>query len=139
MKLEIERVLSRNCRGAASKEFAVEMELLRTFRLNIIILIEPRISGEAADKVCRGLGKRRWVRSEARGFSGAIWVLWEEGEVEIKLEAAHRSFLHMEVRSGLGRRWALTTVYASPQASVRQFRRPRCVEGGDSIALDWKF
>lgn len=31
-------------------------------------------------------------------------MLWEKGEVEIKLEVAHRSFLHMEVSSGQKRR-----------------------------------
>lgn len=78
--------------------------------------MEPRIRGEAADKVCSGLGREmKWLRMEARGFSGGIWVLWEEGDVEIKLEVAHRSFLHMEVKSDLGRRWALMAVYASPQ------------------------
>lgn len=76
MKKEIGRILCWNCRGAASKEFAVELkEILRNFRLKIIILMEPRISGEAADKICGGLGKKKWLRSEARGFSGGIWVL----------------------------------------------------------------
>lgn len=103
MKTEVDRVIIWNCRGIASKEFAVELkELLRAFRPKIVILIEPRISGDAVDKVCRGLGRRRWIRSEARGFSEGIWVMWEEGEVDIKLEVAHRSFLHMEIRSGLG-------------------------------------
>lgn len=96
-------------------------ELLRAFRPKIIILIEPMISGEAVDKVCKGLGRRRWIRSEARGFSRRIWVLWEEGEVEVKLEEAHRSFLHMVIRLGTKRRWALTAVYVRPQAVICQF------------------
>lgn len=122
MKAAVDRVVSWNCHGAASKGFEVEMkEILRSIRPKIIILIEPRISGEDAEKVCKGLGRRRWVRLEARGFSGGIWVMWEEGEVDIKLLEAHRSFLHMEVRSGLGQRWVLTAVYVSPQAQIRQF------------------
>lgn len=73
MKTKIDRVISWNCRGAASKEFAVELkEMLRNFRPKIVILMEPQISGEAVDKVCRGLGRKRWIRSEARGFSGGI-------------------------------------------------------------------
>lgn len=59
MKMEAERVISWNCRGAANKEFVVEFkELLRAFKPKIIILIEPRISSEAADRVCKGL--ERW-------------------------------------------------------------------------------
>lgn len=76
----------------ASKEFVVEMkELLRAFKPKIVILIEPRISGEAADKVCKCLGRKSWIRAEERGFCGGIWVLWEEGEFEIKLQAIWRS------------------------------------------------
>lgn len=97
-----EKVICWICRGA-SKEFAYEMrEIIREHKPKIIILIEPRISGEFADRVCRRLGKKTWIRVEAVGFSGGIWVMWEEDEICVKLEAAHRSFLHMEVRSANG-------------------------------------
>lgn len=43
------------------------------------ILIERRINSESADAVSRSLGKNRWVRSEASGFSGGVWVLWDVG------------------------------------------------------------
>lgn len=47
-------------------------ELIREFKPRMIILIEPRISGDLADRVCESLGKTKWIRSEARGFSGGI-------------------------------------------------------------------
>lgn len=76
MLVESERIVSWNCRGVSSKEFLVEMnELIRELRPKIVIIIEPRISGLAADNVCKRLGKKQWIRSEARGFSGGIWVL----------------------------------------------------------------
>lgn len=38
-----------------------------------------------ADQVCRKLGKKRWVRSEAGGFSGGVWIFWDEDEVRVKV------------------------------------------------------
>lgn len=52
MLLELERIVSWNCRGTANKEFLVEMkEIMWELRTKIIIIIEPRISGTAADRI----------------------------------------------------------------------------------------
>lgn len=67
------------------------------------------------------MGKKRWARSEAAGFSGGVWVLWDEEEIGLKLMVARRSFLHMEVRSGDGQSWMLMAVYANPHPNVRRF------------------
>lgn len=67
-------VLCWNYRGARSNEFHIEIkDLIRVHRPLIIILLEPRINGEVADSVCKRMGKRKWVRSEADGVLG--WSL----------------------------------------------------------------
>lgn len=76
---------------------------MRVFRPKNTILLEPRISKEVADRVCNKLGKKRWVRSEAMGFNGGVWVIWDDEEILVRLKATHRSFLHMEVRLAEGR------------------------------------
>lgn len=70
---------------------------MREFRLKIVILLEPRTRGETADKVCKKLGKKRWVRSKLVGFSGGVWVIWDDEEVELKMMTIRRSFIHMKV------------------------------------------
>lgn len=68
MMFEAEKVVSWNCRGAAGREFLVQIrEIIREFRPKILIIIEPRISGATADKVCKSLGKKWWIgqRQEA--------------------------------------------------------------------------
>lgn len=72
-------------------------EYKRLYSLAIIIHVEPKISGTLADEVCKKIGQNRWIRSESTGFSGGIWVLWNEEEVEVKLSYAHTSFLHAVV------------------------------------------
>lgn len=49
--------------------------MIREHMPSIIVLIEPRINGEVADVVCKKLGKKTWIRSEAFGFSDGVWVL----------------------------------------------------------------
>lgn len=60
-------------------DFLKEMkELLRLHKSSIVVLIEPKISGVEADVPCRKLGKTRWCRSEAVGFSNGVWLLWDD-------------------------------------------------------------
>lgn len=115
-----ERVLSWNCKGARSKEFACELQsIIREFRPTVVVLIEPRISGKSAEEVCGGLRKNKWVRSKATSFSGGVWVLWEEGDVYLKLEFHDKLFLHFLVSAGDGSEWALMAVYMHAISSIR--------------------
>lgn len=89
-----------NCRGALSGEFLREIrDFRRQYRPTIILLLEPKISGSKADGVCCKLGKNRWLRSEAEGFSGGVWCLWDDEEFDLELRYAHPSFLHVAVNS----------------------------------------
>lgn len=73
-----------NCRGSGNKDFLGKMrELLKEHGLTIVVLLEPTISGLTANGVCQKLGRRSWIRSKAAGFSGGIWVLWEEEVIEV--------------------------------------------------------
>lgn len=64
--------------------------------------------------------KSHWIRSEAVGFNGGIWVLWNEGDVKIEPRYVHKQIIHMAVVSTGGLTWELMVVYASPQASLRR-------------------
>lgn len=77
-------------------------DLLREYKPLIFVLMEPRISKAKADEVCRKLGKKKWIRSEASVFSGGLWVLWDEEDVALKMEYAHKSFIHLEVKMARG-------------------------------------
>lgn len=101
-------------------EFLREMELLRVHRPDILILIEPKISGEIATKVCKKLKKIHWILSEADGFSSGVWVLWDEDDIQVSPRYIHHQFIHMSIVSGDQQRWELTALYASPQASSRR-------------------
>lgn len=52
------------------------MRVLRNFvkmnKPNRVALMEPKISGDHADRVCKSSGFANWVRVEAIGFSGGL-------------------------------------------------------------------
>lgn len=80
--IEEERILCWNCHGASSSQFQREMrELRRIYKTLVLILLEPKVSGEVADGVCRDHGMNCWSLYEAKAFRGDVWVLWNEGEI----------------------------------------------------------
>lgn len=72
MRIE-ESIVCWNFRGVRSGQFLREMKkIMRDFRPMLIVLLEPKISGEAANEICRRIGKNHWNRSKAEGFSGRV-------------------------------------------------------------------
>lgn len=70
---------------------------MRRYKPLIILLMEPKISGATADEACNKLGKMKWIRANAEGFSGGVWCFWDEDDVEVELRYAHSYFLHLLV------------------------------------------
>lgn len=67
------RLICWNCRGAKSGDFLRELKKLqRVHKPLIIVLTEPRISGEEIDVVYRKMGKTHCSQLEAMGFSGGV-------------------------------------------------------------------
>lgn len=61
-------------------------EFVRQQNPIIILLMESRISGRVADEICRKIGRAKWIRSDAAGFSGGVWCLWKRGGSQCRTE-----------------------------------------------------
>lgn len=71
---------------------------MRSYRPNIFVILESRISGEEADEACSKLGKTDWARSDAVGFSGGVWVLWSKSEISLRIiTLVSFSFMHLYI------------------------------------------
>lgn len=83
----------------------------------------PRCSESTVSAECKGVDQnlppRNWVRLEAEGFSGGIWVLWNREEVNIKVIHVEKHFVRMIIDEGKPTAWLLTAVYASPHHHLR--------------------
>jgi len=78
------RILVWNVRGTGKRNFLQEFkEHVPQHKPQIVALLETHISGVQADEVCRRSGYDSWHRSEAIGFQGGIWILWNGQDIVI--------------------------------------------------------
>ncbi|KAI9086987.1 hypothetical protein K1719_031148 [Acacia pycnantha] len=92
-----------------------------SYKPEIFVLLEPRVSGTKADHVIKRLGFLHSHRVEASGFSGGIWILWSS-KVSINVLVNNVQFVHMEVsNSERNSNFLFTAVYGSPQKPNRTF------------------
>ncbi|KAI9090707.1 hypothetical protein K1719_028560 [Acacia pycnantha] len=93
--------MEEECSGAASKGVAaVIREFKFRYKVNMIVLLEPRISGRHADKVIKSWGFRHSVRMEAEGFSGGIWILWDLDNLIVDVRIMNDQFIHCKLGFG---------------------------------------
>lgn len=74
------------------------MQLLRRFRANVLTLVEPKISGEQADRTCRHLGFNNWHCQEAEGLSCDLWLFWNQTFVCIEVLRSSQQYLHCKAK-----------------------------------------
>lgn len=87
-----------NCRGAGSKSFPrILREVVRKYDIKVMALMETRISDTRADRQVRELGFTNWIRVEATGFAGGIWVLWNKADVQLKYVVSTTQFVHCQI------------------------------------------
>lgn len=112
--------LTWNCQGIASRETIRYLkEVVRIQKPHILGILEPKISGCKADEVCNRLGFDDWVRVEAVGFSGGIWVLWRDS-IQAKIIKTYPQFVLMQVREQDQEPWMFSIVYGSPSHGLRK-------------------
>lgn len=84
-------------------------------------LIEPRISGQNADKVVRKLGFTNWIMVEATGYAGGIWVLWNAKEFTIDYISSTTQLIHCTVTdNSTSQKVTLTFVYGDTTVAKRR-------------------
>lgn len=71
-------------------------EYLKDFDLEIVVLLETRISGIKVENVIWKIRLRNSHRVEARGFSGGVWILCK-CNVEVSVVLNTFQFVHLKV------------------------------------------
>ncbi|KAL8151163.1 hypothetical protein V2J09_020971 [Rumex salicifolius] len=109
------KVITWNVQGAGSREIMIKLkEHVRIHDPTILILLEKRMSGLQADKVCDTIGFEGRIRAEAAGFRGRIWVLWRKALVTVsEVDVHHQAVTFDVVRNGEDA-WLMSAIYASP-------------------------
>lgn len=117
----IMKIIVWNCLGVAGKGFAASMRnLCKEFRPDLVVLLEPRVSGVKGRRIIKSLGFGFSVVEEARGFAGGIWVLWKEEGLDLRVVEKEEQYIHCCLNSVREDEWFFTAVYACPQEEGRE-------------------
>ncbi|XP_061340964.1 uncharacterized protein LOC133287385 [Gastrolobium bilobum] len=110
-----------NCRGAGKKQFKSTFRRFRKkYRVGVAAILEPRVSGDIALKIIRGLEYPSYIISEANGFAGGVWIVWDPNEVSVTLERKQEQFIHCWVEFPGKEGFFWTAIYASPKEEKRR-------------------
>ncbi|CAN1331850.1 hypothetical protein LINPERPRIM_LOCUS35493 [Linum perenne] len=80
----------------------------------VVALLEPRISRAVGAAVWDKLGFHSSFIVEAEGFSGGIWLLWNDEITTIRILTSSKQFIHTEIEWEAGNSVTATFVYVSP-------------------------
>ncbi|CAL1383884.1 unnamed protein product [Linum trigynum] len=78
------------------------------------------ISGKDALDVIKTLGFESWEISNAAGFSGGIWVIWDSQQINLELIDCGKPLIHLRYCSGNKEVGVITVVYAIPNDHDRK-------------------
>lgn len=87
-------------------------------RSDILVLIEPRVSGSQVDEICMKVVFENWIRVETVGFSDGIWIFWKE-KVFVDIICTNPQFILLQVSDGKDPLWLLSVVYGSLYSMLR--------------------
>ncbi|KAK8627907.1 hypothetical protein V6N13_135504 [Hibiscus sabdariffa] len=112
-------------------------QLLRDYKLDLVVFVEPRISGRRADSIIASLRFPHSHRVEAAGFSGGIWLAWYDS-VSVDIISNHFQFIHCHITEKASRNSVYATaVYASPSSSRRKLLWPHLRRIANSMRSPW--
>ncbi|CAL2279833.1 unnamed protein product [Prunus armeniaca] len=106
-------------RATSSKFKSNVLDLIRTHRLDMLFLCEPRISGAKATSVVKSLGFPCFEIVDVVGFSGGLWLLWDYSRVHVEVVGTSDQTISACVARNGQDPWLFTGVYASPNVVKR--------------------
>ncbi|KAM2052769.1 hypothetical protein ACFX1T_002485 [Malus domestica] len=110
-----------NVRGASKENFvSTAIDLVKHNNVDVLVVVEPRISYNRAAEVIKQLNFSNSVVSEVVGFSGGIWVLWNDSRVSLTPILVTDQVISMFVDGYGVDSWIFSAVYGSPDISKRQ-------------------
>lgn len=74
-------------------------------------------------KVCKRIGNKDWVRAEASGCNGGVWVLWSREKINVQIVHVSKYFIHMVVDGGRDR--SRSSLLCMPGQSLKRDLRLR--------------
>ncbi|XP_019200030.1 PREDICTED: uncharacterized protein LOC109193611 [Ipomoea nil] len=113
-------IITWNYQGAVSQSFHRSLKyLIQVFSPSILCLFEPKVSGFQANSICSNFGFNDWLRIEVVGFSGGIWIFWNNN-CSLDICYTHPQFVLMQVHEAYSPQWSFAAVYGIPNITLRR-------------------
>ncbi|KAK4265131.1 hypothetical protein QN277_026221 [Acacia crassicarpa] len=127
-----------NSRGIGSKSFpSLVRELKQYYKLDFLAILETRSDMIKTERRIRSLGFNNYSFIAAKGYSGGIWCLWEQGSRKVEVVEQQKQFIHFSVKDVRRKQWFLTVVYASPNRLLRRTLWTDLFRINESIQGPW--
>lgn len=109
-----------NPQGAASPEFVRALkDILISRKIDILGLLEPKVSGKHAGDIWKKIGFFNWSRVESLGFGGGLWIFWNTTQ-SINSIHPHPQFVLVKIRQANAPSWFCSIIYATPTPVLRK-------------------
>ena len=102
--------------------------------------METRISGARVEDISSNLGFDNVCRSDANGFSGGIWILWNSDETTLDIlsvtDQANPAFVQV-CASNPDFVWLFFAIYANPNLNTRLHLLEDLASFASSYSIPW--
>ncbi|KAK7244397.1 hypothetical protein RIF29_39218 [Crotalaria pallida] len=85
----------------------------------MVIIQESRCSGARARSIIKKFGFRNSIVSDVVGYSGGIWILWNNSNISVTPCRIEKQIVHISVQEDNFRSWYLSAIYANPHEAER--------------------
>ena len=100
-----------NARGTGSKSFSsLVREIKNHYQVDFMDILETRADREKSEHRIKNMGFQEYGFTAAKGFSGGIWCLWNNGVCKIRIIESHHQYIHLCVESNRQDKWYLTVL-----------------------------
>ena len=92
-------------------------DLINAYGPDLLVILEPCISGNHSKHVISQVGLPRPFRVDPIGLSGGIWVLWDDYKCNVDVVQATEQSVAMIIRAPFSPHyisWLFSAIYASP-------------------------
>nr|XP_011457627.1 PREDICTED: uncharacterized protein LOC105349504 [Fragaria vesca subsp. vesca] len=132
------RILFWNARGAASDKFkSASADLVKMHSIDILAICESKILFHKAWPALKKLGFNDFKVVEVWGFSGGIWLVWNNNNVKVDFIDDNFQSISVQVSLPGYSPWMLSVIYASPNNTSRALLWTYLANLAGSTSLPW--
>ncbi|XP_061348947.1 uncharacterized protein LOC133294307 [Gastrolobium bilobum] len=111
--------------------------MVRRHKIEVAAILEPRVSGSKAKQIIKKLGFNNSIVEDAHGFTGGLWLLWNNDRCQVQALKQTHQFIHVRVTLADHQAFLYTVIYASPREEIRKRLWDDLLQLSEDISVPW--